>query len=93
MDLFDEECRRFLAFNSDESVEIHGGELDDRLDADGNRLVGGHPIKDDVVCSLKGKSLRVQLCHLIARNGYVRPATNWFKNRNGLIECIDVHVR
>ena len=25
MDIFDEECRRFLAFNPDESVEIHGG--------------------------------------------------------------------
>ena len=34
--IFDEECRRFLAGNPCETVQIHGGELDDRLDANGN---------------------------------------------------------
>ena len=90
LDIFDEECRRFLAFNPDESVEVQDGELDDRLDADGNsRLVGGRPTADDAAATLRGKNLRQQLCNLVARNGYVRPTTNWFKNRNGLIECID----
>jgi hypothetical protein len=79
----------FLAFNPDESVEVQGGELDDKLDADGNRLVGGRPTTDDAAATLQGKNLRQQLCDLVARHGHVRPATNWFKNRNGLIECID----
>ena len=87
--LFDEECRRFLAFNPDESVEIHGGELDDRLDADGNRLVGGRPSFHDAAATTRGKQLREQLCNLVARNGFVRPPTNWFKNKNGFIECIN----
>jgi hypothetical protein len=88
LDIFDE-CRRFLAFNPDESVEVQGGELDDKLDADGNRLVGGRPTTDDAAATLQGKNLRQQLCNLVARHGYVRPATNWFKNRNGLIESYD----
>jgi hypothetical protein len=29
MDIFDEECSRFLAFNPDKLVEIHGGKMDD----------------------------------------------------------------
>jgi hypothetical protein len=61
MDIFDEECSRFLAFNPDKLVEIHGGKMDDRLDEDGNRLVGGRPNNDDVACSSRGKSLRAQL--------------------------------
>ncbi|KAL3774605.1 hypothetical protein ACHAWO_002974 [Cyclotella atomus] len=88
LDIFDEECHRFLAFNPDESVKVQGGELDDRLDADGNRLVGGCPTSDDALALLRGKNSRQQLCNLVARNGYVHPATNWFKNRNGLIACI-----
>jgi hypothetical protein len=88
LDIFDEECHRFLAFNPDESVKVQGGELDDRLDADGNRLVGGCPTSDDALALLRGKNSRQQLCNLVARNGYVHPATNWFKNRIGLIACI-----
>ena len=79
----------FLAFNPNESVEIHGGELDDRLDADGNRLVGGRPSFHDAAATTRGKQLREQLCNLVARNGFVRPPMNWFKNKNGFIECIN----
>jgi hypothetical protein len=86
MDLFDEECRRFLAFNPDESVEMEGGELDDKLDADGNRLVGGRPTTNDVECTAKGRQMRQYLCDVIARDKLVRPATNWFRNnKHGLV--------
>ncbi|KAL7474361.1 hypothetical protein ACHAW6_001060 [Cyclotella cf. meneghiniana] len=51
MDIFDEEYRQFLAGNPRESVQVNGGELDDRLNANGNKLVGGRPTNEETAAT------------------------------------------
>eukprot|EP00956_Cyclotella_meneghiniana_P038218 scaffold150376_cov62-Cyclotella_meneghiniana.AAC.2 len=83
--IFDEECRRYLAGNPCETIQIHGGELDDRLDANGNRLMGGRPSNEETAATSYGRSLRDRLCSDIAAQQLVRPATNWWRDKNNLV--------
>ena len=85
MYIFDEECRRFLAGNPCESVQVNGGELDDRLDENGNKLVGGRPTNEETAATAYGKLLRDRLCGEIVTQQFVRPATNWWRDKNNLI--------
>jgi hypothetical protein len=88
MDLFDEECQLFLTVNPDESVEIQGGEMDYRLDADGNIFAGGRPTNKDAASTQYGKQFRDVICKKIARQKFSRPKTNWYRDTNNLVRDV-----
>ena len=84
-EVFDDECRRFFPENN--SVEgVHGGEADVQLDSEGNPSHGGRPPRLDVELAALGKNSRDEHRDEIARQGLVRPRTNWFRDCNRLID-------
>jgi hypothetical protein len=86
MCLFDEECRRFLTINPDESVQIQGGELDNRLDILGNPLVGGRLTNEDAGATSCGKDIRDKLRDYISSRGFICPKSNWYRDNNRVLE-------
>lgn len=58
-EIFDEDCRRFMAVNPDLDFDgVVGGDDEEKRDSDGNKLVGGRPTNLEVECRKYGKSLR-----------------------------------
>lgn len=82
-DVFDDDCRRFLAVSPEiDEGGVHGGEQDICRDANGNRLVGGRPYKADTSSSAYGRSWRDAIRDEIARQNLVRPNANWYRINN-----------
>lgn len=86
-EVFDEDCRRFLAVHPEiDNGGVHGGEDDDKLDKNGNVLLSGRPKKGESDCAEHGKKLRKTLCNDIAERKLVRPKTNWYQENNRVLE-------
>lgn len=83
--VFDDDCRRFLAIHPAVDAGVHGGEEDDRLDVEGNKLVGGRPNKEESESNKYGKNLRQMLCNHIRDENLTRPRSNWFRENNRVI--------
>ena len=74
-DIFDEDCRRFLATQLGVGVfGINGGEEDICREADGTPVRGGRPFNN------KLQSTKERL-----EDG-VRPPTNWYRDHNRVFE-------
>ena len=85
--LFDEDCRKFLAVHPDvEANGVFGGEDEEKRDAQGNKLVGGRPRKNELMSRKHGITQRDMLRDDIRQRQLVQPATNWYKNNNRLLE-------
>ena len=84
--VFDDDCRRFLAIHPEVDFGVHGGEQDIRLGADGSRLIGGRPTKDDSNSTDHGKNLRNMLREFITDQRLQRPRTNWYRENNRVME-------
>lgn len=81
--LFDDECRRFLASETNVgSFGVVGGEQEVRRDADGNVSRGGRPLALDVHLRNIGKEVRDRLRDKILSEGRERPRKNWFRENN-----------
>jgi hypothetical protein len=82
--IFDDDCRR--VFHDSLSEEgVHGGELEVRLDANGDQLRGGRPPRLEIELSELGKRWRDINRNEITRKRLVRPRTNWYRDRNRLL--------
>ena len=86
-EVFDDDVRRFLAVqpNVDESG-VHGGDEDERLDAEGNPLTGGRPYKAEVESKNFGTEFRTQICEDINRKRLIRPKSNWYQVNNRVLD-------
>lgn len=85
--IFDEDHRRFMAvYPSIDSVGVHGGEEDTRLDSNGNPLTGGRPTNVDKSVTALGRNVRHALCDDMARKKLVRPKINWFRSNNRVLD-------
>ena len=81
--LFDEDCRRFMARQSNLGpVGVHGGEDDVRRDSDGNPLVGGRPTAVQTQTTNEGKSIRERLEEFVQSQGCFCPTVNWRHESN-----------
>ncbi len=87
LSIFDDDHRRFMAaYPSIENVGVYGGEEDDRLDANGNRLAGGRPTNLHKTVTDLGRNVRQTLCDDIARKNLIRPPINWFRSNNRVMD-------
>ena len=90
-ELFDEDCRRFMAEQScvgTVNVGVHGGEMDVRRGQDGNPVVGGRPTLKEQAVRSEGLSLRQKLKDFIQRQRCERPSSNWFRKNNRVLDNI-----
>ncbi len=86
MSLFDDDCRRFLATETNVgSFGVAGGEDDVRRDAHGNVLRGGRPPTSQVTLTNIGKAIRDKLRNKVQLERRVRPSKNWFRHNNRFI--------
>ncbi len=81
-DLFDDDCRRFYAVNPDIEEGVYGGESDNRLDEQGNKLVGSRPPKIEVESINHGKVWRNAVRDENSRQNLVRPEINSYGCKN-----------
>ena len=87
LSIFDEDHRRFMAvYPSIDNIGVHGGEEDDCLDENGNRLRGGRPSNMHKEVTDLGIKVRQTLCDDIARKKLVRPPINWFRTNNRVLD-------
>ena len=85
--LFDEDCRRFMAAQSDVcSMGVQGGEDDIRRDANGNPSVGGRPTNAEQITTREGKSIRDSIRDYIASEERIRPPSNWYREKNRVLD-------
>jgi hypothetical protein len=90
-EIFEEEHRKFMAAYPDIDMHgVYGGEDDDRLDSNGNPLVGGRPSNLSKTLTDVGRSVREALCEDIDSKKLVRPKINWFRHNNRVTE--EVHA-
>ena len=87
-EIFNEDCRRFLAAQSGVGAGVHGGEEDIRRDADGNPLTGGRPTNVEVSTTQEGRAIRDSLRDYLAAEGAERPASNWYRSNNRVLETL-----
>lgn len=81
--LFDDECRRFLASETNVgSFGVVGGEQEVQRDADGNVSRGGRPQLSQVQLTNIGKAIRDRLRDKIQSERRERPRQNWFRENN-----------
>ena len=81
--MFDEGCRWFYSVNPFLDFEgVDGGEEDVHRDKDGHVSCWGQPSNTEKNCSNLGKTLRNMLRDEIARQGLIRPQTNYYRERN-----------
>ena len=86
-DVFDEDCRRFMASQANVGrVGVDGGELELRRDANGMVSVGGRPTNLDLETTREGKYLREKLRDHINSQDCHRPASNWFRANNRALD-------
>ena len=86
-ELFDDDCRRFLSAQSGVgSVGVHGGELDVRRDRQGNPSQGGRPSANEAQSNAEGKSMRKRLKSYMMSQRCERPATNWYRVNNRVMD-------
>ena len=84
--VFDEDCRRFLATNPGlDEGGVHGGEEEICRYVNGERSVGGRPSADDAGATVHGQAWRDSLRDEIARQKFVRPRSNWFRENNRVV--------
>ena len=81
-EIFDDECRLFYAVHPAYDEGVNSGEEDVRRDKDGHVSRGGRPSNTEKNCSNLGKTLRNMLRDEIARQGLIRPQTNYYRERN-----------
>lgn len=85
--LFDEDCRRFLAAQSNIGpIGVQGGEDDIRRDANGNPSVGGRPTNTEAEATREGKSIRESLRDYISSQDGTRPPSNWYRENNRVFD-------
>lgn len=86
--IFDEDCRRFLATQSNvRFVGVHGGEDDIRLDDNGNPYLGGHPTNIEAeTTTCEGKAIRENIKEYIAKEECSRPPSNWYRENNRVFD-------
>ena len=85
--IFDEDCRRFLATQSNvRSVGVHGGEDEIRLDANGNPCLGGRPTNIEAETTREGKTIREKIKAYITREERTRPQSNWYRENNRVFD-------
>ena len=86
-EVFDDDVRRFLAVHqSHEDSGVHGGEEDERLDAEGNSLVGGRPHKAEVESREYGMKFRTKTMEDIKQKRLTRPRSNWYQVNNRVLD-------
>jgi hypothetical protein len=86
-DIFDEDCRRFLATQSRVGVfGVNGGEEDICRRADGSPDLGGRPYVNEVQSTKEGRSIRDRLRDYVRAEEEVRPPTNWYRDHNRVFE-------
>ena len=90
--LFDEDCRRFLTVHpttdASDASGVFGGEEEEKRDANGNRLVGGRPLKRELESKAHGKLLRDMLQDEIRRRQWVRHSMNYYKDKNRVLDVL-----
>ena len=78
-DVFDEDCRRFLAVQSGVvRPGVHSGEEEVRL--------GGRPSTVEQVTSEEGRALRKKVCEHVADQDCTRPPANWYRQSNRVLD-------
>ena len=83
IDMFDEDCRRFLATQLVVGAfGVNGGEEDMRREADGTPAHGGWPFNIELQSTKEGRSLRDRLQDYVCAEDGVRPPTNWYPDHN-----------
>ena len=88
-EIFDDECRRFYAVHPFRDNEgVYGGEQDVRRNLDGCIFQGGRPARTESNCAAVGKLWRDRHRDEIARQGLVRPSTNWYRSNNRVFESL-----
>ena len=86
-DIFDEDCRRFLATQSGVGAfGVNGGEEDIRREADGTPAHGGRPFNNELQSTKEGRSIRDRLRDYVRVEDGVRPPTNWYRDHNRVFE-------
>jgi len=83
--VFDEDSRRYHAAQTDIGGDVggvFGGDDEEKRDANGNKLVGGRPLKREQQSRAVGTSDRKKLRQEIFRRRWVRPPSNYFKQNN-----------
>jgi hypothetical protein len=82
--VFDDDYRRFLAWNPDlGDYGVYGGDDEQHLDDSGQPFIPrGRPPIEETLSREAGMSIRNDLCENIARLGRVRPNVNWFRKNN-----------
>ena len=87
--IFDEDCRRFLAAQSNVgggAVGVHGGENDIRRDANGNPSLGGRPTNLEAETTREGKTIRDRLKDFFQSQDCTRPPSNWYRENNRVFD-------
>ena len=70
-EIFDEDCRRFLASSIDTTYfGIQGGEDGNKMNVDGKNLLKGKPFCEELISNKKGKKLCNDLCNENKRHKY-----------------------
>jgi hypothetical protein len=89
-DIFDDDCRRFLAGNSDFTPGgIHGGEEEIQRDANFEPSRGGRPTRSETLSESVGRSARDSLRDSITRQRLIRPLSNWYRSHNRMYQDLD----
>eukprot|EP00985_Skeletonema_marinoi_P008475 scaffold3852_cov106-Skeletonema_marinoi.AAC.3 len=85
--LFTDECRRFLATETNVAdVGVSGGEEDVRRDQHGNVSRGGRPNLTETTLTRLGKEIRDKLCTKFQNANRERPTQNWFRQNNRFLD-------
>ena len=86
-ELFDDECRRFLAVNADmEEGGVHGGESDIQRDANFEPYRGGRPTSAESASEKLGRNWRDAHRDSISAQRLVRPLSNWYRSHNRMYQ-------
>ena len=84
--VFDDDARRYFSVHPNNEEGVHGGEDDVRRDENGNILRGGRPPTSEALSTETGKVWRDKHRDEIARRGLARPISNWYRERNRIVE-------
>ena len=85
-DLFNDDCRRYLATHSDMlGTGVEGGEDEICRDSNGDLLQGGRPILVESRTTAAGKLIRKKMENNIRFQNCERPRSNWFRESNRIL--------
>ena len=84
-EIFNDECRRFLAVHPDLQIEeggVHSGELEVNQDEKFNLSRGGRPTRNETLYVSEAQRWRDMHRDNIAHRQLVRPQSNWYRLHN-----------